>query len=254
MRKLIVGALVGVLALAITAIAMAETVQHYSQNFTAKKTNALTGTTFQTDSIDEQNTDRNKQPKRVTNFDITFPKGTKINYKALAVCKATESDFTNAGSTPDKACPTGSKVGTGNVKARIPFQLPGQPEELTGTVDGYNAKGGLLLWVVVQSPIGNQTLLIKPKLKGLTLKTAVPRTCVPPGTPENDCQDSNGQSQEAILTFFKLNVKSLKGKKTKKPYMLTPKTCTGSKWTFSAKITYADGTSINPTSDTPCKK
>src|SRR4051794_14265021 len=76
MRKLIVCAVIGVFALALAAIAMAETVQNYEQTFSAKKPSASTGTSFSTDSIDEANTTKNKQPLRTTQFDITFPKGT----------------------------------------------------------------------------------------------------------------------------------------------------------------------------------
>jgi len=259
MRKLIVGAVIGVLALALSAIAMAETVQNYSQTFSAKKTSTSTGTSFSTDSIDEANTGKNKQPLRTTHFDITFPKGTIIDYKTLPSCTATEEEFV-AASDPDDACPAKAKIGTGAVKARIPFSLgPGQ-EELTGTVDGYNGKGVLLLWVTVQSPIGNQTLLIKGKLKSskssTTLKTPVPPSCVPPGIPSNDCKDGSGNPQYAILTSFTLKTKAAtsgKGKK-KKTYMTTPAKCTGGKWSFSAHITYADGSSVDKDSDTPCKK
>jgi hypothetical protein len=256
MRKLIVGALVGVLALALAAIAMAETVQNYSQSFKSGKKAVVkpstsTGTSFSTDSTDEANTGRNKQPKRTTNFDITFPKGTIVNYKAVKVCSATEEDFTNA-DNPDNACP-GSKIGTGNVKARLPIN---NTPDLTGTVTAYNGKGKLLLWVVVQSPIGNQTLLITGKLKSsaksTTLKTPVPPSCVPPGIPSNDCKDGSGTPQYAILTSFTLDTKAFK--KGKLIYMSTPATCPKSKkWTFNAAIKYDDGTTLKKDSDSKCK-
>jgi hypothetical protein len=256
MRKLIVGAVIGALALALTAIAMAESVQHYSQTYTQKKLSVSTGTNFSTDSIDEANP-KNKQPKRTTQFDITFPAGTKIDYKALPVCTATEEEF-SAATNPDDACPAKAKIGAGNVRARIPFALP-SGEELTGTVTGYNGKKQLLLWVVIQSPIGNQTLLIKGKLgagAAPTLKTTVPASCVPPGIPTNQCKDGNGNSQYAILTFFSLKTKAAtSGKgKNKKTYMKTPAKCTGGKWTFTAKLKYDDGTTFTENSDTPCKK
>jgi hypothetical protein len=258
MRKLIVGAVAGVLVLAMAAVAMAETVQTYKQTFSQTKAGKSTGTTFSTSSIDEANTGRNKQPKRVTQFDITFPKGTIVNYKALPVCTATEEEFV-AEANPDAACPAKSKIGSGDVKARIPFKI-GADEELTGTVNGYNGKGQLLLFVSIQSPIGNQTLLIKGKLKSsktsTTLKTTVPASCVPPGIPSNQCKDGTGTSQYAILTYFSLKVKpgtSGSGSK-KKTYMTTPTKCSGGSWTFAADITYDDGTDFQHDSKTPCKK
>ena len=254
MRKYAIGALVGVLVLAVAAVAMADTTQTYKQTFSAKKPGASTGTTFSTTSTDDANTTRNKQPKRTTEFDITFPKGTIINNKALPQCKATEEDFTNA-DNPDAACP-GAKIGSGDVKARLPFTS----DDLTGTVTAYNGKGKLLLWVVIQSPLGNQTLLIQGKLKSsktkTTLNTTVPASCVPPGIPTNDCKDGAGTSQFAILTFFSLKTKAAtsgKGKK-KQTYMTTPAKCTGGKWSFNADITYDDGTHFKSASATPCKK
>jgi hypothetical protein len=255
MRKLAVGALVGALVLAMATIAIADTVQTYKQSFSATKTSASTGTTFSTTSTDASNTSRNSQPKRTTEFDITFPKGTIIDNKALPQCKATEEDFTNA-DNPDSACP-GAKIGSGDVKARLP--IAGSPD-LTGTVTGYNGKGKLLLWVVVQSPLGNQTLLIQGKLKSsktkTTLNTPVPASCVPPGIPSNQCKDGDGNSQYAILTSFSLKTKkatSGKGKK-KQTYMTTPAKCSGGKWTFNADITYDDNSHFTSASTTPCKK
>jgi hypothetical protein len=249
MRKLIVAALVGCLALVLAAVAVAATEQNYSQNYSSKKVKTSVGTTFSTDSVDPANTENNKQPNRVTNFDITFPKGTKIDYKAIPTCNATEDDFA-AQDDSDDACPKGSKVGSGTVKASLPYN---GTAELTGTVDAYNAKNSLLLYVQIASPLGNQTLLIKGSLKGTLLKTTVPRNCIPPGVPSNGCKDGSGVSRDAILTEFTLKTK--KAGSSKKPFMRSPATCPASKtWLFKAKLTYADGTSANKTATTPCSK
>jgi hypothetical protein len=256
MRKLVVGALVGVLALAVAAIAMAAsatsgtTVQNYQQTFTSKKPNASTGTQFSTSSTDEANTSQNKQPKRVTNFDITFPKGTKIDTTSLPTCAATEPDF-NGAENPDDACPPRSRIGGGTVAARLDVPNTG---DLSGTVSAYNAKKGLLLYVVIQSPIGNQTLLLKPKLSGVKLLTPVPHTCIPPNRPDQDCRENGGtgDAREAILTSFTLKVKA--GKTGKKVYMTTPKACPSGGWPFEANIKYADKTAAKIKTKSPCKK
>jgi hypothetical protein len=260
MRKLFIGALVGVLALAVTAIAVAATAtsgtteQTYTQTYSVKKPKTSTGTTFGTSSTDPQNS-RNQQPKRVTNFDIKFPAGTKINSKAIPACKASDSDFANA-TNPDDACPKGSALGKfgksdGKVAARTPF--PGVAD-FTGTVDAYNAPKGLLLFVNVQS--ANQTLVLHPKFSGLTLKTPVPQTCIPPNTPQNDCKDSSGTRQEAILTNFELKTlaKSTGSGSKKKSLILSPPSCPKGTWTFEATITYFDGTSVKIPTTTPCTK
>ena len=262
MRKLVASALVGVLTLVVAAVAIGATVtsgtteQTYTQTFSdksgkdLKKPKTSTGTTFGTSSTDETNTERNKQPKRVTNFDIKFPTGTKINNKAIPACKATNEDFANA-EDPDDACPKGSKIGDGDVAARTPFN---GVNDFTGTVDAYNAPKGLLLFVNVQS--ANQTLVLRPKFSGLNLKTAVPQTCIPPNIPQNDCKDPSGTKQEAILTNFELKTtpKGSGSGKRKKNLIVTPPTCPKGTWTFVASIKYSDGASVKIPTTTPCTK
>src|SRR3954453_1748476 len=229
MRKLVIGALMGALMLVMTAVAIGAsatsgtTVQNYKQTLWAKKRATSAGTNFQTSSTDEQNP-RNKQPKRVTNFDLTFPAGTKIDSKAAPQCKADETDFANE-TNPDKACPKGSKIGSGTVTARLPIQ---NTNDLNGTVTAYNANKGLLLYVIIQSPLGNQVLLIKPKFRGLKLLTQVPATCIPPNRPDQGCKDSSGQEQAAVLTSFKLTTKAVgSGRGAKRKNLITtPSSCT----------------------------
>ena len=247
----------GVLALAVTAVAIAAegtsgtTVQKYTQTYSVKKPNTNTGTTFGTSSTDETNTQKNKQPKRVTNFDIKFPAGSKINTKAIPQCKATDSDFANA-SDPDDACPKGSKIGTGKVAARTPFN---GVADFTGTVDAYNANKGLILFVNVQS--ANQTLVLRPKFSGLTLRTKVPQTCIPPNRPDQGCRPNGpGEPQEAILTNFELKTKAAgtgRGKKRKNQIM-TPPSCPRGGWKFEANIKYADNTSQKIPTTSPCSR
>jgi hypothetical protein len=265
MRKLSVVALAGILTLVVAAVAVAAggsatsgtTVQNYDQAYSAKKPGKPTGTTFSTSSTDDQNADHNKQPKRVTNFDIKFPAGSKIDNKAAPACKATDEDFANA-ETPDAACPKGSRLGKpgttpdGKVKARTPFN---GVADFEGEVFAYNAPKGLLLYVNVQS--ANQTLVLRPKFSGLNLKTAVPQTCIPPNRPDQDCKpNGQGESQEAILTEFSLKtiVKSSGKGKKKRTLIKTPPTCPKGTWKFTSSIKYDDGTSVRIPSTTPCTK
>jgi hypothetical protein len=258
MRKLVVVALAGILTLAVTAIAFAAsetsgtTVQNYDQVYSQKKPAKSTGTTFSTSSTDEQNTAKNKQPKRVTNFDITFPKGSKVDSKAAPQCKATKNEF-NSAEDPDDACPKGSKIGSGKVAARTDIN---GVADLQGVVSAYNANKGLLLYVQVQAPGAAQTLLIKPKFRGLRLLTSVPHTCLPPGVPTNDCKDANGNSRDVILTNFELKTKPVSSRKGKKRRQLitTPKTCPSGGWAFQADIKYADGSKVKIPAKSPCRK
>jgi hypothetical protein len=258
MRKLAVVALAGILTLAVTAVAIAAsatsgtTVQNYEQTYSQKKPNKSTGTSFKTSSTDEQNTAKNKQPKRVTNFDITFPAGSKIDSKAAPQCKADENDFAEE-DNPDDACPRGSKIGTGKVAARLPFNGTG---DLAGTVRAYNANKGLLLFVEVTASGARQTLLIKPKFRGRRLLSTVPVTCVPPGTPANGCRDATGNVNEVTLTSFELKTKAVSSRsgRVRRQLITTPRTCPSGGWGFEADIKYADGSSVNIPEKSPCSR
>jgi hypothetical protein len=256
MRKLVVVALAGILTLAVAAVALAvegtsgTTVQQFEQTYTQERTNRSTGTSFSTSSTDEQNTANNKQPKRVTNFDITFPASSKIDSKAAPQCKADENDFA-AEDNPDDACPRGSKIGTGKVAARLPIN---GTADLAGTVRAYNANKGLLLFVEVTAAGARQTLLIKPKFRGRRLLSPVPQTCLPPGTPANGCRDAQGNVREVTLTSFELKTKAVSRRvgRVKRNLITTPKTCPRGGWTFEADIKYADGSSLNLEETSPC--
>jgi hypothetical protein len=256
MRKLVVLALAGILTLAVTAVAIGATansgttVQTYDQTYSQKRTNKSTGTTFKTTSTDDTNTARNRQPKRVTNFDITFPAGSKINSKGAAQCKADENDFANA-DDPDDACPRGSKLGSGAVAARLPFDSP--IGDVDGNVTAYNANKGLLLFVNLQE--ANQTLLLKPKFRGRRLLTTVPHSCVPPNRPDNGCRDASGTEQSAVLVSFNLKTgaKSTGRGRSKRNLITTPRTCPRGGWTFEADIKYADGERLNIEETSPCR-
>ena len=256
MRKLAVVALAGILTLVVAAVAIAatanngNTVQTYEQTYSAKKPGKSTGTTFVTTSTDDTNTAKNRQPKRVTNFDIKFPPGSKIDSKAAPQCKATDNDFASA-DNPDDACPKGSKLGSGKVAARLPFDSP--LGDIDGTVTVYNANKGLILFVNLAE--ANQTLVIRPKFSGLTLKSPVPHSCVPPNRPDQDCRPGGtGEPQDAVLVNFALKTKAVKDKKTKRQLITTPKTCPSGGWTFTAKVKYADGTSLTIPTKSPCSK
>jgi hypothetical protein len=258
MRKLAVVALAGILTLVVAAVAIAAqetsgtTVQNYDQTYSQKKPAKSTGTTFSTSSTDDTNTAKNRQPKRVTNFDITFPRGSKIDSKAAPQCKATDSDFANA-EDPDDACPRGSKLGSGKVAARLPFDSP--LGDIDGVVTAYNANKGLLLFVNLQE--ANQTLVLRPKFRGLRLLTPVPHSCVPPNRPDQGCRpNGTGEPQEAILVNFELKTQpKASGRGSKRRQLITtPRTCPSGGWTFEADIKYADGTAVNIPTKSSCRR
>jgi hypothetical protein len=240
LRKLFVGAITGAVMLAVAAIAMATTTQTFTQKYTSPKKSTSVGTSFQTASSEDANAENNHQPKAAREFDITFPKGTKINYKAAPVCAKIDE-------SAQSPCPKNTQVGTGAATALLP--TPGTPP-IESTVTAYNRKNGLFLYV--QPSIGNP-IYLSPTFKGLTLKTTVAPICIASTNQNGHCvTNTGGQGQEVVLTKFSLKTKAIK--KGKKIYIKSPKTCPKGGWKFQAAITYSDGTTVKPSSLSPCKK
>lgn len=250
MRKLFIGALMGALALAVAAIAYADTTQTYKETFSSPRVNKSVGTTFRTDSSDSSNTANNNQPKPVRTFNIKFPAGTAIDPKGTVPCKATDDEMIQAGGKP--ACPK-SVVGAGSAVVKLPF--PGSAD-VNATVTAFDAAKGLVLYVD-PSPVA-QPIILRSKwtgrlTNGPTLTTPVPPNCLPPATNQGgQCKKQDGSAgQEAILSHFDL--KTVAKKKGTHILMRTPKKCPGT-WTFAATLKYADGTSKSIKSKQACKK
>jgi hypothetical protein len=150
-------------------------------------------------------------------------------------------------STKGSACPSGSKIGTGEAEAITGFGAGIDP--VKEDIVAYNIKNGLYLLLTPQGAIG-QTAVLKSTLSGLNLHTPVPPFCLPGGSPP-DCK--NG---EAVLTKFELTtIKKSKGSGAKKKnYITTPPKCTKKGFATSFTVTYKDGTKETDTAKTTCKK
>ena len=250
-RTLVIGALAGAALTAgvTTAIGASEnsgtTVQEYEQRYTLVKRKKSTGTAIAISSRDQQN----PQPKRIKNFDLTFPAGTEIDSKAAAQCKATDTDFASE-DHPNDACPRGSRLGGGRAAVRSRF--PGQGDFL-GTVYAYNANKGMIFFVDFST--ADTSWVLRPKWRGVRLVTTVPRTCIPPAIPQNDCQTSFGK-QEMVLVQLSVDIgaKSRGRGDNRRILLRTPKTCPSGGWTFKSDFRYADGTSLNIPEKSRCSR
>jgi hypothetical protein len=235
-RKLLIGAITGAVMLALAAIAFAETEQTYEQSYTKNKVSKSTGTHFKVSSIDTANTENNQQPKGAREVDISFPSGSKIDYKAAPVCKQlNESD--------ENVCPKNTKVGSGNAEARLAIN---GTDPIPAKVTAFNRKKGLWLYVEPQVQ-GQAPVVLKPVFKGLTLKTHVDPLCV-----LGDC----AKYGEAVLTKFELTTKAIvKGKgKRKRTFIKTPPKCPKAGWQFKSHFVYSDGTTKNLPFTQKCRK
>src|SRR5687767_1239281 len=107
MRGRVAGGVAGTLSLAVAAVALGgagTTIQRYDHSFSQKGENKSTGTSLDISSRDPDNP-LNRQPKRITNFDITFPAGSRIDLKAAPRCRG---DFR---ADPVAVCPAGARIG-----------------------------------------------------------------------------------------------------------------------------------------------
>jgi len=236
LRKLLIGALAGVVVLAVAAVAYAATQTTYSQSYTSNKAGKSVGTHFDTTSIDPDNTEENQQPAKTRKLVIGFPAGTKIDQSVKPYCKELHED-------QDQVCPKNTQIGTGTAEVRLKFN---NTVPIPANVTAYNRKKGLWLYVVPQAP-GQAPVVIKPNFKGLKLITNLTPLCV-----LNDCA-KNG---EAVLTKFHLDTKAFKKGKGKKTrfYIKSPKACPSAGWKFTADFTYDDGTTKHFDDFQKCKK
>jgi hypothetical protein len=254
---LIKGSLAGVVLLGAVATAAfgasgttGTTEQQSDLRFTTTAPGKSAGVRIAIASTDRTNP-RNRQPKRVTNFDITFPRGSTIDTKAAPQCTASDIDFAEA-DDPDDACPRGSKIGIGRAAMRLP--IPGTAD-FPGTVSAYNANKGLV--VFMSFPTANQTLVLRPKFRGLRLSIPVPQVCMPPATPANNCTDNSGNQQEAILVQLALNTTptSRRSAGGTRRLIRTPRFCpSGRRWGFRASFKYADGAGLSIPADSRCRR
>jgi len=249
LRKSIIAAVVGVLALAFAATAYAVTVQTFTLKFTTTKRSSSTGFISKLTTRDAESPLPLKKSSPVSKVVITFPKGTTTNTAALPSCKL-----------PDTASPAALKVGCPKAKigsgtALINTGLPNaafdppRPNGIVSTqVSAYNKNPGKILFA-------NQNV-VSPLTFAGTIRGNVLTVNIPNGGKINP-------PINAVLTDFSLAVKAQVGKigRKKVPYAVTPRTCPKSgKWTTKAVIYYSTFPEIGPVapktilSDTPCKK
>jgi hypothetical protein len=247
LRRLFIGALTGVLVLALAASASAVFKQDFSLKFTQKKPAKSTGLTAVLQSSDPDAP--GAKPKGVRKIAIKFPAGTLFDTGVPTPCRATDASIqtSNGG-----VCPRGSKVGAGNAEAVTGFGAGVDP--IQESVVAYSNTNEIIFFLRPKGPVG-QTLVLRGKLKasksGPTLTTVVPPLCLPGGSPP-ECK--NG---EAVLTKFELVVKGISKtiKKKRRNYVTTPSKCPGSKkWTTKGTFTYADKSIVNVNATTPCSK
>lgn len=253
MRKLFIGAVVAVMSLAITAVAIAVTEQRLTVTYTKNTTATSTGVAFQTSSDDPENP-KNGQPDAVRRLDLDLPAGSKVTPSAVKYCTATDDELIQQGTT---ACPKKSAVGSGKATAKFHRS---DLRNVNVVVTAFNHKRGLILHL---DPDLSNSFVLRPKWRGkLTngpvLRTTVPPNCFPPAQNQGGtCRDPNtgAQGEEVILNSFQLNtIARSKGTgRRKKNLITTPRKCKRN-WLFKVGYVYASGGERTLRYKQTCKK
>lgn len=242
MRKMhLIGVLVGALALAFAAVAVAspQFKQTAKLKYTTKKAQKPAGVSAELHATDPGAVPAGAQPG-VSTLSIAFA-GAKANTKVGKLCKLPKDQAEN--------CPGNTKVGTGTASANLvgTNSTTGQKTVVPGlkqTVAAYQTTGGF--YFVVKGVTLPTTAILKATLsKKATLGVNVLRDLpVIPG------------GNKIVLTDFQVKIKKVttgKGKKLKS-LITTPKCGKSKKFKITAKFNYDDGTKKTVSSTQKCSK
>ena len=274
MRRLYIGALVGVLTLAVAAVALADsaqvgsTTQNFKMNFAVpssggsteiQKPKRSTGIAVDLSSSNPSNP-KNGQTDALRELDLDLPNKSKVDPTAVPYCKASDTELEQEGPS---ACPSKTSIGTGHATAKFPSATApnGQPlPDPQIDVKVFNRKGGLLLHLQPKiGDVNSNPIILRPSWRGTltngpVLHTVIPPNCLPPSQNINGtCRDpsSGAEGDEVILNSFQLTTKSKtrtvivrrngKRRKVKKILIKTPPTCPNGGWEFVGRFKFHSG-------------
>lgn len=241
MRRVhLIGVLVGALALAVSAVAVAspQFKQTVKAKYTTNKAQQPAGLSVNLSATDPGAVPPGAQPG-VKTVKITFS-GAKIDFKAAKLCKASQDQA--------ESCPANTKVGNGTASANLvgTNSTTGQKTvtpNLAQTVSAYAISGGLYL--IVKGTTLPTTAILKATLSkkgalGVNVERDLP---VIPG------------GNKIVLTDFAVKIKKItKGKgKSRKEFVTTPKCGKSKKFKITSNFNYDDGTKKNITTTQKCK-
>ena len=242
MRKVhLIGVVVGALALAISAVAVAspQFKQTVKAKYTTKKAQKPAGLSVNLSATDPGANPPGAQPG-VKTLKITYS-GSKIDYKAAKLCKLPQDQA--------ESCPGNTKIGSGTAKANLvgTNTATGQKTvvpNLAQEVSAYTISGGLYL--VVKGTTLPTTAILKASLskKGVLSVNVERDLPVIPG------------GNKIVLTDFAVKIKKVtKGKGNKqKSFITTPKCGKSKKFSIKSNFNYDDGSKKNITTTQKCSK
>lgn len=239
-RTHLIGALVGVFALALSAVAVAspQFKQTVKVKYSTAKAKKATGLSVDLSATDPGAVPPGAQPG-VKTLKIRF-NGARVNFKAARVCKLSKDRA--------ESCPRNTRIGSGKASANLvgTNTQTGQTTvtpNLRQTVAAYTARGGIYL-VVKGVDIGTTAILQAKLNKRGVLSVNV----------ERDLPKIPG-GNKIVLTDFSVKIKKVtKGKgKRAKAFITTPKCGRSKRFTVRSNFVYDDGSRKNITTKQRCR-
>lgn len=223
---------VAVLLLASTGVALASSQFTQTSNIalTASKAGASTGFKAALKSADPG--EPGGKPQALKTLTITFPAGTKFNFKSKAIKPCTATDIEIKG-TKGTACPTKSKIGSGSAEANA---TPVFPVPLPESATAFASKSDLIFLLLPKGSAG-LALVLHGKVAANKVTVDVPLLQEGPLT--------------SVLSALELSVNKLgKGKSS----FVTAGKCKGGKFTVGSSFVYYAGAAQQLSSSSKCSK
>lgn len=214
-----------------TGIALASSQFKQTSNIrlTATKAGAATGFKAALKSSDPG--EPGGKPQALKTLKITFPVGTKFNFKSKAIKPCTATDIEIKG-TKGTACPAKSRIGGGSAEANGAPVFPMLPESATA----YASKSDLILLLTPKAAAGS-VLVLHGKIAANKVTVAVPLLQEGPLT--------------IVITALELSVNKLGSGKS--AFMAAGK-CSGGKFTVGSSFLYYTGATLKLSSSSKCSK
>jgi hypothetical protein len=225
MRRFLIVAVVAVLSLTLTGVAVAAFSQTSIITLTAHKAGKTTGIRANVSSTDPSV----PQPKAAKLLVVTFPAKTRFNLTTplVTVCKLSDAQLA-AGA----ACPGKSLIGSGSAVANAYPLLTSVP----ATVKAYTSGSRTIVMVATASVLGTtMRTIIHAGVSGSKLTITVPTPVV--------------SGIKIVLVSLKLSVPA---KGSGKTALVTAGLCSSHKFTVKSHFVYADGSTFDTTSSSAC--
>lgn len=226
-------------SLAGAALAAAATREDSRQDFSARLSSRVPGTStgIGLTVVYHNPDDPSAKPPPVARTTLKLPAGSRIDTSVPGRCTATDAQLQTQGPA---ACPAASRIGDGSVDVATGLGPPA-----TAPVAIFNTRGGLILLARVAAA----QIVTRGVVRGRFITISIPPT--PGGPPDN--RSALNRAQMRLLPVVRRPAPGARGRPH--AYLTTPRVCPRSRhWVIGAGFRYGvDGHGQTRTSLSPCR-